>query len=158
VVVGVDGSPDGTAALDAAFRQAAASGCPVQAVRAFPCAMPSFAGIAPSLLWPEESVSVESKALTRLLEPYLRRYPEVPVEELVDPGDAADALVRASRHARLVVVGNRGSGPHTSPLPGSATLNLLHHADCPVMIVRSIRTGPQLVGATSAARRPPVDG
>jgi nucleotide-binding universal stress UspA family protein len=137
VVVGVDDSPTGRAALDAAFRQAAARGCLLQAVRAFrdpePSLMPD---IAPSILRLEEGLAAEGKLLADLLVPLRERYREVKVIELVDRGDAADALARASRHARLVVVGSRSRGPRVGTILGSVGLNLLHHADCPVMLVR----------------------
>lgn len=136
VVVGVDESPVAGAALDTAFREAGARGCLLQAIRAFRHPEPPFvADIAPSILWLEEGLAAEGQLLAQLLGPMRDRYPHVKVEELVDRGDAADALVRASRHARLVVVGSSGHGPRVGALLGSVGLNLLHHADCPVMIV-----------------------
>jgi nucleotide-binding universal stress UspA family protein len=142
VVVGVDDSPAGAAALDAAFRQAAARGCRLAAVRAFRHPEPSLIpDIAPSILWLEEGLAAEGKLLADLIGPLRDRHPDVQVDELVDRGDAADALVRASRRARLVVVGSRGRGPHVGALLGSVGLNLLHHADCPVMIVRGAGHG-----------------
>jgi nucleotide-binding universal stress UspA family protein len=58
--------------------------------------------------------------------PWRSRYPEVPVETVATPGPAATALVNGSHNAQLVVVGSFGS-------VGS---RLLHHSDCPVMIIR----------------------
>lgn len=48
----------------------------------------------------------------------------------------AGALVEASQHAQLVVVGSRGHGVVAGALLGSAGLQLLQHADCPVYIAR----------------------
>lgn len=71
----------------------------------------------------------------------------------MDRGDAAGALVRASRRARLVVVGSRGRGPRVGALLGSVGHNLLHHANCPVMIVRGPEREPSRP-ARGAAREP----
>lgn len=156
VVVGVDDSPSGDAALDAAFRQADTRGCLLQAIRAFRHPGPPFvADIAPSILWLEEGLAAEGRLLARLLGPMRDKYPHVKVEDLVDRGDAADALVRASRHARLVVVGTRGFGPRVGAVLGSVGLNVLHHANCPVMIVPDDgREAWQVARPARAAREP----
>lgn len=48
----------------------------------------------------------------------------------------AAALVAASEHAGVVVVGNRGCGGFTGLLLGSVGVELAAHAACPVVIVR----------------------
>jgi nucleotide-binding universal stress UspA family protein len=48
----------------------------------------------------------------------------------------AGALVRMSASAAVVVVGSRGRGGLTSILLGSTSQHLLHHARCPVVVVR----------------------
>jgi nucleotide-binding universal stress UspA family protein len=45
-------------------------------------------------------------------------------------------LIDVSREAALVIVGSRGHGALVGSLLGSVGQQLLHHADCPVMIVR----------------------
>ncbi len=58
----------------------------------------------------------------------------MPVEVVLTHESAAAALVSASGRARLVIVGSHGRGVVAGALLGSAGLQLLHHADCPVLI------------------------
>jgi nucleotide-binding universal stress UspA family protein len=65
------------------------------------------------------------------------KYPTVPVRAVIGPGSPAKNLVELSSEAGLLIVGNRGHGALVGSLLGSVCLQLLHHADCPVMIVHS---------------------
>lgn len=42
--------------------------------------------------------------------------------------------------AELLVVGSRGYGGSTEALPGSVSQHCVHHAPCPVVIIRGTRT------------------
>ncbi len=55
-------------------------------------------------------------------------------------GHAAAALMEAAEGADLLVVGNRGHGDIGSVLLGSVGMHCVHHADCPVVVVRSGRS------------------
>ena len=127
VVVGVDGSARSDAALALAFEAANARGATVAAIRAH--ATPP----QPSL--PLSAVEeFERDALTTSLAPWIAKYPDVKVEALVAAGRAAKVLVGVSHTAQLVVVGSRGHGGFAGLLLGSVGQQLMHHAECPVLI------------------------
>jgi nucleotide-binding universal stress UspA family protein len=52
------------------------------------------------------------------------------------PVHPARVLADASEHAALIVVGSRGHGEFAGLLLGSVSQSVLHHARCPVAIVR----------------------
>ncbi len=61
------------------------------------------------------------------------------VETRVEYGDPGAEIVRvaADEHFDVIVVGSHGSGFVKRVLLGSVSQHLLHHAPCPVLVVRS---------------------
>jgi nucleotide-binding universal stress UspA family protein len=52
---------------------------------------------------------------------------------------AADALIDASKHADLVVVGTHGRGPVRALLLGSVSLSVIKSAACPVVVMPPVQ-------------------
>jgi nucleotide-binding universal stress UspA family protein len=138
VAVGVDGSPGSFTALGAAFEAAAARGARLSVVRAFRPGTPAWPRDVP----PPEVLNAETAhaalydELGRAVSTWSEKYPDVAVDCLVLPGDAAKVLDDVSMGAQLVVVGSRGHGGFAGLLLGSVGGHLIHHAECPVLIAR----------------------
>jgi nucleotide-binding universal stress UspA family protein len=60
----------------------------------------------------------------------------VPVTARAARGSPAGVLLDAARGAQLLVVGSRGLGGFTEALLGSVSQRCVHHAPCPVVIIR----------------------
>jgi nucleotide-binding universal stress UspA family protein len=54
-------------------------------------------------------------------------------------GLSAEELIGASREADLIVVGSRGGGGFAKLMLGSVSSQVLHHAHCPVAVIRGDR-------------------
>jgi nucleotide-binding universal stress UspA family protein len=141
VVAGVDGSPSGDAAIEFAFAEAAMRGSGLVAVHAWsPWKAEAPAPqdpAAPHASRAGDLAANEERVLAEALAGRQERYPDVPVERKVLRDGPREALIEASREASLVVVGARGRGGFTGMLLGSVSQALLHHADCPVAVVRA---------------------
>jgi nucleotide-binding universal stress UspA family protein len=135
VVVGVDGSPHSAVVLAFAFLEAGRRDAGVLAVRAWRHPIATGPGDLLPRVVEQHQAAVEA-ALAESLAPYLAAYPHLKVDQLAVRGHPTRALLDASTQGQLVVVGARGHGGFTGLLLGSVGLNLLHHAACPVAIVR----------------------
>lgn len=135
IVVGVDGSPESVAALTWAAHYGKASGARIRAVLVWH--YPSPVGPAPPGVAPESISDEVRETMTRHLTGAIAKgAPEAQIEPLIGYGHPAEVLVDASREADLLVVGSRGHGAFTGMLVGSVSLHCVHHAFCPVVVVR----------------------
>lgn len=136
VAAGVDDSPAAEHVLPTAFDAAAERACPLVVIRSFRREMPAWlANVLPVRRTPEQDAAARA-TLIEQVDPWRAKYPEVPVETVVTEDSAAGALVAASRWARLVVIGSRGHGVTGGTLVGATSLQLLDHAESPVLISR----------------------
>jgi nucleotide-binding universal stress UspA family protein len=134
VVVGVDGSPTSEAALAFAFEAAAVRQVPLVAVHAW---MDYVADAAVWQLVDWEAVEAdECRLLADQLAGWAEKYPHVEVRRTVVKDRPAHALLGQCTGAQLVVVGSRGRGGFTGLVLGSVSHAVLHHAPCPVAVVR----------------------
>lgn len=128
IVAGVDLAEDPAPALDHAFAAASARGARVRALHVWrPAPLAYEAGV--DL---ERTSDVYRGQLASILVSWRKRHPGVEVVEDVVIGHPVEALTLASAKADLVVVGSRG---RTLPL-GSVSHGAIHHARCPVAVVR----------------------
>lgn len=134
VMVGVDGTPAGTAALAAAFEFADRFGAPVTAVHSWAAGLDADAVAIPYPIDWEALESAEWELLTSALEPWRDRYPGVQVVTLLDDAKPGQALLDRLTGAQLVVVGNHRGTALSAGLLGSTSLNVLHHSRVPVMV------------------------
>ncbi|KJK40804.1 universal stress protein UspA [Streptomyces variegatus] len=140
IVVGVDGSAAGQKAVDFAFAEAALRDAPLVAQHAWttwnaPMPAPQDKSM-PYANPPGALAEEEERLLSEALAGRQERYPGVTVEHKVVHGGTRESLIEASRSAQLVVVGARGRGGFSGLLLGSVSQALLHHAHCPVAVVR----------------------
>ncbi|WP_216215262.1 universal stress protein [Amycolatopsis aidingensis] len=137
VVVGIDGSPVSEAATAFAFEEAAVRGAPLVAVHAWSDAdyeqLFSEARFAADF---EPLRNTEERLLAERLAGWSEKYPEVQVERVLMLDRPRAALIERSTKAQLIVVGSRGRGGFRGLLLGSTSQALLHHAGCPVVVVR----------------------
>ena len=136
VVVGVDGSPESVAALSWAGRYGAATGAVVWALHIWH--YPTSAGLPPGIT--PESVTDEVKAnQQKELDEAIAKAnldPAAQVESKIAYGHPAQVLINESKNVNLIVVGHRGRGGFTGMLTGSVSMQVVNHAECPVVVVR----------------------
>lgn len=133
VLVGVDGSPSSTQALGFAVERAAQREAPLRVLRVWE---PPGERWVPPDFDPAEVTASERAAVETELAQWRESFPDLAVEIQVAPGNPAALLVEASREAQLAVVGTRGRGGLRGMLLGSVSQQLIHHARCPVAVVR----------------------
>lgn len=140
VVVGVDGSEPSNAAVAFAFAEASRLGARLVAVHAWSVPLPTGPAEAAAMLSSgydrERYEQAAQQVLAGALRPGRERYPDLPVEARTVEANAADALLAADERPAMVVVGSRGHGGFAGLLLGSTSQSVLHHASCPVAVIR----------------------
>jgi len=132
IVVGVDGSPYGDAALRKALAEAEDHGGQVTAVFAWQVPFSSFPGLF-------DRAELEEAGKKFLIEKVsaVAPAPKVPLLPLVAEGDPAEALVTAAKDADLLVLGTRGRSRIAGFLLGSVSSRCAAAASCPVLLVKA---------------------
>lgn len=133
IVVGVDGSEAGTAALAWALAEAARCGHALDAV------------VVAEHEDPGTHAEVEAAAAA---------CPEVAVRYVHATGAPGPVLVRAADKAALLVVGSHGHGRLAAALLGSVSAYCIGHSACPVVVVPD--PGP-VTGVAEATEESGVD-
>ncbi|MCE3553129.1 universal stress protein [Pseudonocardia sp. RS11V-5] len=151
VVVGVDGSAGGDAALRVALREARDRAVPLEIVHAWsdtpldPYLEPTvdFAAFAPDV----------RVALDERVAPWVGAFPEVEVRHTIARDRPEAVLAEASRGARLLVVGGCGRHERAGLALGEVARRVVLLAHCPVAVVGPRWRGP---GRSATAGAAPV--
>ena len=133
IVVGIDGSAGSISALRWAAEEARCHGAPLTAIYAL--APPAYYGFAMVPIPDMSAAQMEGAQACledALTEVFGDQRPAGLRQEVRD-GLPAQVMIEASSDAGLLVVGARGHGGF---LLGSVTDRCIHHAACPVVVVR----------------------
>ncbi|MFI6365650.1 universal stress protein [Nocardia sp. NPDC050630] len=128
VLLGVDGSPSATRAIEVAYDQAAHREVALRAV----------------LTWSEfnrytahDDMQKEAEELlAESLAGYAENYPDLEVERMVVEDRPARCLLAEAEYAQLIVLGSRGRGGFAGMTLGSVSQAVLHATNCPLIIAR----------------------
>jgi nucleotide-binding universal stress UspA family protein len=138
IVVGVDGSEGGAAALEFAAGEAAFRGARLRIVSAWHVPAMAYGGeFGPPLdpaTWDAFRMGAQ-KVADDALAAVKKLQPSLDAEALAVQGQAADVLLEQVADAALIVVGRRGLGGFRSLLLGSVSQQVVQHATCPVIVV-----------------------
>lgn len=149
VLVGVDGSDPGRAALRFAAVEAKARGAGLVAAHVWAFSPPVAVGTTDVMAMPTGNLPAELEAdreiakrvLEDAIEEALGPSPDVQVDRLLIEDAPGEGLVKAAEDADLLVVGSRGRGSFASAVLGSVSHYVLQHSPVPVVIVRAEHEG-----------------
>jgi len=131
IVVGVDGSSQSDKAVAWGLEQAKKTGGTLELLVAW--ARPVSYGV------PLVVGGIDPEADAREIAEKAAAGLDLPADRLiinVVHGAAPAILVERSSHADLIVVGSRGHGGFAGLLLGSVSAQVVHHAGCPVVVLR----------------------
>jgi nucleotide-binding universal stress UspA family protein len=135
IVVGVDGSEPSKQALRWAIEQAGLTGATVEAVIVWEYPV-TYAWGTVAIVDADELATASEQALAETIAEVAGADPPVRVESYVITGHPAQELVQYAKEADLLVVGSRGHGGFVGALLGSVSHYCVHHATCPVVVIR----------------------
>lgn len=136
VVIGVDGSDAGVDAIGFAYDFADRHQCVLVAVHAWSDLSLDTMAVSPAA---QDLAIIQERGLRLLAESlagHQERHPDVVVRNVVELDRPAHALAEHADGATLLVVGSHGRGPLRRALLGSVSHAMVHHAPCPVAVVR----------------------
>ncbi|MGW7444068.1 universal stress protein [Kitasatospora sp. NPDC054795] len=135
VLVGLGGEPS-DAVVGFAAAEAELRGCRLRVVHGWDL-VPAWAygGLVPPLVDPVEQEATETALISPVLIGLREKHPGVDIVEDIRLGGGARALLEASTHADLVVVGRRETRHHLGPRLGPVAHAVLHHCAAPVVVV-----------------------
>jgi len=136
IVVGVDGSVSSLQALDWAYDEALLTGAELTVVHGW---IYPYDGPRTSVNEPRELMQLDATEELKTSVASLgdrSRSGAVPIHAKLVEQSPAEALLGEAKDADLLVVGSRGRGVLLASLLGSVCHTVVHHATCPVAIIR----------------------
>jgi nucleotide-binding universal stress UspA family protein len=142
VVVGIDGSELSEAALSSAFEQASLLGAKLKVVHTWTdLASDALNGYGLDADQLQRLADEAHEVVAERIAGFGSDYPDVEIERVVVPDGPANQLLEHATDAQLLVLGSRGRGGFRGLLLGSTSQAVLHKATCPVLVVKSVKTG-----------------
>ncbi|GAA3560928.1 universal stress protein [Nonomuraea rosea] len=135
VVIGADDSPESEPALAYAFEEARLRGATLRVVHAWQLPVHDF--VPEAALDMDDVRKSQHQAVRDRVTTLSKDHPEVTVVVDAPSGHPVELLANASDRADLLVVGSHGRGAMGAMFLGSVSQGVLHHARCPVAVVRS---------------------
>ena len=133
IVVGVDGSEKSSAALKWALREAGLRHSSIVLVHGW---LNSSVGLDQTGYAIAAFEQAGETVLAEAVAAAHAQARELDITSMLSPSTAAQAIIDLSEDADLVVLGSRGHGGFAGLLLGSVSTAVVHHAHCPVVIVR----------------------
>ena len=136
VVVGLDDSPQGRAAVDHAAALADRRHLPLRIVHVIDTTQ--YASLATGYWMPaydEGPRLLAGSSMSETVARVTRQHPTLSVATRIATGSIVMLLLEESRDANILVLGLRGSGGFAELLVGSTTLHMTSRAHCPVLAV-----------------------
>ncbi len=138
VVVGIDESEHSLRALEVAFETAHLLHAPLTVVHMWEIQAAVGLGYSQGLMdWQLLDLlqSQQRQRLDELVAPLAKKYPNTHANEIFRDISPAKGLRELSGDAQLVVVGSHGSHKIATSILGSVSHSVVHHAECPVLVV-----------------------
>jgi nucleotide-binding universal stress UspA family protein len=139
IVVGVDGSPASDVATCWAARDAALKNIPLTVVSVVTTPMATY----PPVPYPDSlGVRLEDRGrkatahAVKIAEDAIPTDRKVAVKSEIVFSTPAQALVKMSDEAEMIVVGSSGKGTLARGVLGSVSSSVVRHANCPVAVIR----------------------
>ncbi|MEV6211546.1 universal stress protein [Kitasatospora sp. NPDC051914] len=151
IVVGYDGSAESIAALRWATAEAGRSGLPLELVQAWPWPKHHVLGGEDADHWVRQQLAEQESAVRA-------EAGDVAVGSRLVPDRPATVLTAAAEKASVLVLGSRGLSTLRGFLVGSVSQEVLAHAACPVVLVRTAGASPEAAadpagGSAGSGRR-----
>jgi len=139
ITVGIDGSDHSVRALEWAANEAAVRHAPLTVLTVHSVAQSGWTGN--PIILPQDSKDLEeerqgAEEMTLKVTSQLGEARPASVTVRAVSGFPAQELIEASRGTDLMVVGSRGAGGFVKLVAGSVSDQVVHHAHCPVVVVR----------------------